>query len=175
MSVIAVFGDSVASTDSKDYKTALKIGELFAKNGYDIATGGYGGVMEAALKGAYDHNVQTIGVMFLDETERKRNKYVRNVVEVKTYLDRLQHLIYIADAFLVLPGGTGTLLELTAIWALKERNLLGNKPIVCIGEQWQEVIETMEFYSEKIMEATHFISHTDSLDEALGIVNGSIK
>lgn len=167
MPSVAIFGNSQTMPGKWDYDTAELLGFLLAKSGFDIITGGFGGVMEAALKGASSHPVDRIGVPIEGLQNREKNKYVKTEISADSYLERLEKLIELASAFIVMPGGTGTLLELSAVWALKERGLLGNKPIICIGELWQEVAQTMGFYSERILETTQLLYFADTADDAI--------
>ncbi len=174
MSVIVVLGTGRAIENSFEYDTAQLLGRLLAKNGYDVATGGYGGVMEAALKGASSEDVNRIGVL-TEFYDREPNEYVTEVIKEETYLDRLVKLIEIGDAFVVMPGGTGTLLEWALIWAYKDRKIIENKPTVCIGEQWHEVTQTMSFYSERVLDNADFVDYADNAEEAVKIINEKLK
>ena len=170
MPVVVIFGTSVAKPDSREYDAAERIGCLLAEQNIDIATGGYGGVMEATLRGASNFDVRRIGVVNKDESHRQVNKYVTELIETNTYIDRLIKLIGIANAYIVLSGGTGTLLELAAAWALLERKLIVDKPIVCLGDQWYQIAQIMGFYSEKTIDRLEIIYHAESVEHATGII-----
>ncbi|MBM2814628.1 MAG: putative Rossmann fold nucleotide-binding protein [Ignavibacteria bacterium] len=170
MPVVSIFGSSHFKPDSLEYEDAQLVGKLLADAGFDIATGGYGGIMEAALKGANGTNVKRFGVTSKIFTSRTKNPFVSDEIIKDTYLDRTYELINLADAYIVLPGGTGTLLELAAIWALKEKKIMKDKPLVCIGDQWNEVIQTMEFYSDAAIDQFELIEHVDSGEEAVRII-----
>ncbi len=165
MSVIVIFGNSDCKKNSFEYETAEILGKSLASHGFDIATGGYDGVMKAALKGASGFHVQRIGITF-ESTNRAGNNYITQEMEVESYFERLLKLIEIGDAFVVLPGGTGTLLEFATVWALKERKLL-NRPMIFIGEQWIEVIQTIGFYSEKSLDSSNLLINADSAESVI--------
>jgi uncharacterized protein (TIGR00730 family) len=172
MSKVAIFGNSQSKAGNWDYDTAELVGKLLAQSGIDIITGGFGGVMESAMKGADKYPVEKIGVTVPNLPNRTVNSYVNPEIIADTYLQRTEKLIELADGYIIMPGGSGTLLELAAVWALKERGLLGNKPIVCLGELWLEVIQTMGFYSERMLETTDLIVFADTAQEAVeAIVN----
>ncbi|MGA2296709.1 MAG: LOG family protein [FCB group bacterium] len=170
MPLITVFGSSEALPGSFEYETAERLGSNLAKEGFDIASGGYSGVMEAVLKGASDYNVKRIGVTNKLVPVEKINSFVDIEYRMETYLERMSKLIEIADEYIVLPGGSGTLLEFAAIWVLKERGLFKNKLIICIGEQWEEILRTMGFYSEKARNAGEFIKTAENAEEAVNFI-----
>lgn len=167
MSVIAVFGSNDCLPGSFEYDCSVEVGNYLSEKGFDIATGGYGGVMEGALRGASHSSVRRIGITCKQLGNHIKNEFVTIEIETSSYLERLNELINIADAYIVLPGGTGTLLELAAIWALKERGLIGNKPLVCTGDQWLEVMQTMGFYSIQLLDNSALIVHTETAKEAV--------
>ena len=172
MAIIALFGSGIARQGSYEYDTAEFAGLQLAEKGYDILTGGFGGVMEAGLKGAYNSDVKRIGVTskFQKNLNLIPNLYINEEFETGDYLNRMTYMLNRADAYLVFPGGTGTLLELSAAWALKERGMLADKPLIVIGEQWQEVIQIMSFYSETIMDNIALIHKVDTVHEAIEII-----
>lgn len=173
MPTITIFGNSEAEPGSFDYDTAELIGKSFAEKGFDIATGGYTGVMEAALKSAALFNVKKIGVT-AESQNKTKNQYVDTEIKVKSYTDRLLKLIEIADAFVVLPGGTGTLLELSAVWALTKKGEISAKPIVCVGEMWSETLQTLGFYSEEMLGAADLIYIAETAQQAVEYAENNI-
>lgn len=174
MPIVAVFGGSQIEPESVDYELAVQVGQLLSEAGFGIATGGYYGIMEAALKGAFVSNSDCIGVTTNYFKNREKNKFVKTEIRTETYLNRLEKLIDIADGYIIFPGGTGTLLELAAVWTLRFRGVT-NKPIACVGEQWQEVIQTMCFYSEKTIEEIPLLSHFEEAKDAADFIINQLK
>lgn len=173
---ISVFGSSNCNEKSFEYTNAYMIGELLAQNDFNIATGGYNGVMEAALKGARtNEKVERIGVITKEIRDRKVNQYVSNSILMDTYLQRLEKLIKIADAYVFLPGGTGTLLELSAVWSLTQREIIPVKPTICIGDSWENIIETVAFYSENALSNMKILSFAKNADEAAKLIIENIN
>jgi len=170
MAVVTVFGGGQFDQDSFEYNSAVMIGKLLAERNFDIATGGYAGVMEAALNGAYNFNVRRIGITTDFYPNRIANKFVAEEIRTVDYIERLNKLIEIGDAYVVLPGETGTLLELAAVWTLKDRELLSNKPIICLGDQWNEVIQTMTFYSERLLETAELVAYAETAEDAAAYI-----
>lgn len=170
MPIIAFFGSSKCSRNSEEYMAAEKIADILAEKGFSIVSGGYGGIMEASLKGASKHEVERIAVVSNDLPNRIINDYVNRVIEKPTYMERSLELINIADAYIVFHGGTGTMVELSIIWALKERKIQMNKPIVCFGDQWYEIEQMMSFYSETIIDNSKLIDHCTDIDETVSLI-----
>jgi uncharacterized protein (TIGR00725 family) len=133
-----------------------------------VANGGYGGAMEASAKGAKDAGGKTIGVTTDEFQGSQKNSYIDEEIRVKLWRDRLFRLIDIGHAFLILNGGTGTVLELMALWEMKSKGLLA-KPAVILGSRMQllaqflrelpEIQFTRQFTLRKSPEfAVHYLS-----------------
>jgi uncharacterized protein (TIGR00730 family) len=170
MPVISVFGSALAKEGSFEYDSGELLGKLLADKGIGVASGGYTGIMEAVLKGASKRNVRRIGITTDFYPDKSKNEYVAEEIRTKSYYDRFIALIESGDGYVVLPGGTGTLAEFASIWALKSRGIIGNKPLVCIGEQWNEVIQTMAFYSETVVNNLSFVKIVDSAQDAVDFI-----
>lgn len=162
MAKVAIFGNSKALEGSFEWESAKHLGENLSNNGFDIITGGYAGIMEAAFVSCND-NVKKIGVI-IENTEP--NKYVNEIVKTKDYINRLLKLLELADAYIVLPGGTGTFLEFAAVWSLTEREIIKDKPLITVGEMWNELIQTMAFYNESIIEHFDKVATTETAEDA---------
>jgi uncharacterized protein (TIGR00725 family) len=167
MPVISLFGGANSIEGSYEYDTAEYIGEALGKHGFGIATGGYTGTMEAALKGASKYQVRRIGVTTDFYPNKERNPFVLEEFRKPTYFDRFMELVNVGDAYIILPGGTGTLAEMSSLWAFKSRGVVPDKPFVCVGEQWNEIIQTMAFYSDTSVEAVKHIKVFDSAADAV--------
>ena len=175
MSVVAVLGGSNFAEGSLEYDSAVYVGKMLAEAGHDLLTGGYDGIMEAALKGAADFPVKKIGVVTDFNPQRPINSYVTEVIKTDSYLDRVRAMIDMSDAFVVLPGDIGTLLQLAAVWALKERNMIDPKPLICVGDQWFEVIQTMSFYSEEVLDSNSNIYHCEVAEDVADYLNEALN
>ena len=92
--------------------------------------GGNLGIMEAVSKGAVRNGGKAIGIT-LDSTGFTSNKYLTEEIICSSLFDRITKLIQYGDGYVILQGGTGTLLELSAVWELMNKDLLAIKPIVC--------------------------------------------
>lgn len=171
MPVITIFGGGNIKSGSVEYKNAERLGSELAKRGFDIATGAYGGVMEAVLKGASKYDTRKIGISTEFYSNININKYVTEEIKTNDYFERLIKLIEIGDMFIALPGGSGTLLEIAAVWALKNKLVLKDKMIITVGDIWSDVIQTMAFYEEKVVGRLDVINVVDNIKKALNLID----
>lgn len=142
--IITVFGTGKAQPEDSVFELAQDLGRLLAENGFTIANGGYGGTMLAAGKGAAEAGGKVIGVTCRAFQRGKANEYVTEEVQTDTLAERLAKLIELGDAFLVLPGGTGTLLELADVWEHKNKGFPNaDKPIILVGAFWEPLLRMM--------------------------------
>lgn len=140
--IVTIFGTGRAQRDDATYALAMEMGRLLAQAGFTIANGGYGGTMLAAAKGATEAGGQVIGVTCSAFKSSKANEYVTREMVTASLDERLDTLIRLGRAYVVLPGGTGTLLELAKVWELKNKGFLKpDKPIILLGGFWEPVIE----------------------------------
>lgn len=142
-SVVTIFGTSQCQPGDALYATAQELGHRLARRGWTICNGGYGGTMEAAARGAREAGGETIGVTCRAFGRGPANRFISRTIETETLLERLDRLIELGDAYVVLPGGTGTLLEFAAVWELTHKGLIAARPIVVWREPWRAVVETL--------------------------------
>ncbi len=141
---VSVFGGSQPKADSTAYAEALELGKLLAERGHTVLTGGYIGVMEAVSRGAREAGGHVIGVTCEEiETWRpiRANEWVMEEIKKKTLVERLHALIHESDAALALPGGPGTLTEISLMWNLMIVESLHRRPLILIGDGWQSVFD----------------------------------
>ncbi len=141
--IVTVFGASDPVEGSAPYETARAVGQKLAELGYTVANGGYGGTMTASARGAKDAGGKTIGVI-CSIWPSKPNRHIDTVVVTDSHWHRVQKLIELGNCgYVVLPGATGTLVELATVWELMYKGLLDRRPLVCVGAFWRPLIETM--------------------------------
>jgi uncharacterized protein (TIGR00730 family) len=140
--VVTVFGSAAVARGEFDYEDARLLGRSIAENGWTLCNGGYGGTMEATAQGAVEAGGHTIGVTCRILPGRgEPNPYIRQEVPTFDLMTRVQTLIRVADAYVALPGGTGTLLEMAAVWELANKGLLGTtRALVLLGGFWEPVV-----------------------------------
>lgn len=148
MKTITIFGSSLPHEGSSAYGEALRLGELLAKAGFAICNGGYAGLMEATARGAREEGGHTIGVT-CSIWPAKTNLWIVEEVRTSSFPERLMTLIERGDAYIVLPGGTGTLAELALAWEMMNKSSLsptvgGRKPLLVMAPYWQPVIDCLK-------------------------------
>jgi uncharacterized protein (TIGR00725 family) len=139
--IITIFGSSRPRADEAEYDEARSLGKALAKNGFAICTGGYGGVMEAASRGAKEAGGKTYGVTAEFFRGAKANAWVDVEVRMQTWEQRLFELVKLGDGFAACKGGTGTLVELAVVWEMRNKSVMAGKPIVALGNFWAPVLE----------------------------------
>ena len=148
MKTITVFGSSLPPAGSPAYLEAQRLGRLLAEAGYAVCTGGYGGLMEASARGAREAGGHTVGITCVI-WPHPANAYIVEEFRTQGYTERLMTLIERGDAFIALPGGTGTLAELALVWEMMNKGSLaktlgGRKPLLVMAPYWQPVIECLK-------------------------------
>jgi uncharacterized protein (TIGR00725 family) len=172
---ISVFGGSQPKPGEHVYLEALHLGKLLAQRDYILLTGGYIGAMEAVSRGAAEAGGHVIGVT-CDQIEAwrpvKANRWVKEEWHYATLHERLLALIENCDAFLALPGGVGTLVEITLAWNLLLTQILPPRPLILIGSGWQATIQQFfieqgEFIPENQRKWICFVPDADSAIQLL--------
>jgi len=145
---IVIFGSSQPESGSSQYRQAFELGRVLAQAGYRIANGGYGGTMTATAQAAREYGSTTIGVTCKAFGRSGPNHYIDREILTQNLPERLDTLIHLADACVVLPGSTGTLLELATCWELINKRFLKKMPIICLSDYWKPVIDTITRFAE---------------------------
>ncbi len=139
---VSVFGGSQPKEGSQAYREAVELGRLLAEHSHTVITGGYIGTMEAVSRGAAEAGGHVIGVT-CEDIERWRaigpNAWVKEEWRRKTLIERLQAIVEGGEAALALPGGPGTLTEISLTWNLMIIGSLPPRPLILIGDGWQSV------------------------------------
>jgi uncharacterized protein (TIGR00730 family) len=140
--IVSIFGTGRAGPGDSVCELAEEIGRLLSQAGFTIVNGGYGGTMLAAAKGAAEAGGEIIGVTCSAFKSSRANKYVTREIVTGSLDERLDTLVKLGQAYIVLPGGTGTLLELAKVWELKNKGFLkAEKPIILLGGFWKPLVE----------------------------------
>lgn len=168
---ITVFGSSSPQTGEPAYEEALRLGELLAKAGHCVLTGGYMGTMEAVSRGAAEAGGHTIGVTCEQiETWRKAkaNAWVREERRFATLRERLYSLIESCDAAMALPGGVGTLAEIATMWSQMQTYSMPVRPLILIGHGWHAIFDMLYREMDMHIPAEHrkLLSFASNVEEA---------
>ena len=133
---VAVFGSARTPVDSPDYGVAMRVGAALAKAGFAVITGGGPGAMEAANRGAHEAGGLSIGANIELPHEQHLNPYVDLSVEFHYFFARKTMFVKYSDAFVIMPGGFGTLDELFEALTLIQTGKVRNFPVVLIGHAY---------------------------------------
>jgi len=152
--IVAVFGSSTLRESEPAWLEARALGAALARSGLATMTGGYGGAMAAASRGAHEAGGHVIGVT-VDLFERRGpvNPWVRERVHTPDLFERLRHIIHAADGFVAVTGSIGTLTEIFLAWTLVSVEGREPAPIVLMGPQWRSWLalhRAPEFVPERL-------------------------
>ena len=170
---ITIFGSSIPQYGDEQYTSAEKLGELLALSGFNVCSGGNLGVMEAISKGAVRNNASAIGIT-LDSVGFTSNKYLTEEIICTSLFDRITKLIQYGDGYVILQGGTGTLLELAAVWELMNKDLLTVKPIACHSSMWKEVVSVLNDQLRKENRMTDLVKCFNTVEEIAEYLSAKI-
>lgn len=145
---IAVFGSSRREAESPFYREAHTLGGVLARAGCAVLTGGYGGSMEAASRGAREAGGRVIGVTCAIFDPKPANPWLTEEIKAATLMERLAMMIMRADGFVAVRGGIGTLSEITLAWSLLQTGSLNGKPLVLLGADWQPILDAFLAYTD---------------------------
>jgi uncharacterized protein (TIGR00725 family) len=160
---VTVFGSSRPGEGEPDYQLAYELGAELARAGFTICNGGYGGIMQASAHGAKNAGGTTIGIL-AGFFPRKANPWMDSTFTAGTLVERMMELVSRGDAYVILKGGTGTLLEFAAVWEFMNKSVIREKPIVLVGRFWNGVVETLkqELAWEGLEDCTRYVTIVDS-------------
>ena len=155
---VTVFGSARAKKGDELYTTAYELAKVLGRNKFNVITGGGPGVMEAVNKGAKEEGAQSVGINIELPFEQKPNPYITVPLSFKYFFIRKVMFIKYAIAYIVLPGGFGTLDEFFEAITLIQTNKIRPFPVILVGSDfWKSLVEWME----KNMLARGMISRED--------------
>lgn len=139
---VSIFGSARVEPDDPIYQKAEELAALFAKNSFAVITGGGGGIMEAANKGAAEAGGKSVGLNIILPFEQKPNPYSNIKLEFKYFFIRKVMFVKYAYAYIIMPGGFGTLDELFEAVTLVQTNRIKPFPVILMGKHyWSGLIE----------------------------------
>jgi uncharacterized protein (TIGR00730 family) len=139
---VAIFGSARAKPGTFVYEEVKRVSAAFASMGCDIVTGGGPGLMQAANEGAASVGAPgSVGIRVELPFEQDVNPFVEQAFEHETFFTRLHHFVLASDAFVVVPGGIGTVLEMLMIWQLLQVRHVDNVPLILVGKMWKGLVE----------------------------------
>lgn len=141
--LVAVFGSSTLRSTEPGWEVARELGRRLAEAGASVATGGYGGAMEACSEGAHLAGGHVVGVTVeLFEPRGPANRFVKERVHTPDLFERLREIVLRADGFVVLPGSIGTLTELFLAWTLLSVSGRPAAKLVLLGAHWRAYLDS---------------------------------
>ncbi|MFZ2493835.1 MAG: LOG family protein [Thermoanaerobaculia bacterium] len=142
---VSIFGSSRIRRGDPIYEEVKTLSKELAAMGVDIVTGGGPGLMEAANEGAIEGQVgsrsRSFGLAIHLPTEETANPFVDKVFRHRTFFSRLHHFVRLSSAFIVMPGGIGTALELFMVWQLLQVKHMTQHPLILVGTMWPGLID----------------------------------
>ena len=150
---VSIFGSARTQEDSEYYKSAYEISKILSQDGYAIITGGGGGIMEAGNKGAKI----SVGLHIKLPSEQKVNSFVKISLQFRYFFTRKVSFLKYSVAFVVMPGGFGTLDELSEALCLVQTKRMGQFPIILFGKSFFEPLE--DFF--RMMLKNQYIDNED--------------
>jgi hypothetical protein len=140
---VSIFGSARISRDHWVHGAVRDLARQLALMGCAVITGGGPGLMEAANEGAAlaESSASNVGIRVQLPFEQQVNPFVDQSYEHRTFFSRLHHFVLASDAFVVVPGGIGTVLELSTIWQLLQvRKLRKDTPLILVGKMWVDFV-----------------------------------
>ena len=174
---VTIFGSARAKPGTAAYEETKRVSRALAELGCDIITGGGPGLMQAANEGVeLSGQAESLGIRVDLPFEQEVNPFVELAFEHRTFFTRLHHFVLASDAFIVAPGGIGTVLETMMIWQLLQVRHLERTPLILVGKMWPGLVDWVR--DEMLGFETALINPEDvnipicvaNADEAIAIV-----
>jgi uncharacterized protein (TIGR00730 family) len=142
---VTIFGSARARPGTFAYDEVRRVAKALAEMGCDIITGGGPGLMQAANEGATAGGDaardRSVGIRVDLPFEQEVNPFVLQAFEHKTFFTRLHQFVLMSDAFVVAPGGIGTVLELMMVWQLLQVQHVRDTPLILVGKMWDGLVD----------------------------------
>ena len=175
---VAIFGSARTLLDDPNYKAAMETAALLARAGFAVITGGGPGIMEAANRGAFEAGGLSVGCNIELPHEQKSNEYLTLSLKFKYFFVRKMMFVKYSNAFIIFPGGFGTLDELFESLTLIQTKKIRDFPVVLYGSSyWSRMIDWIRdpvLSNANISEHDLRLLHlTDSPSEIVEIISRS--
>jgi uncharacterized protein (TIGR00730 family) len=177
---VTIFGSARLKPGTVAYEGVKQLAAELTTMGCDIISGGGPGLMQAANEGAHSVDSKgqrrSVGINIELPFEQEVNPFVTAAFTHRTFFSRLHHFMIASDAFVVVPGGIGTLLELSLAWQLLQVRKLYNTPLILVGKMWAELVDwghrTMLVKESELASDVDFaIPHcVNSIEEAVALI-----
>ncbi|MFH1245983.1 MAG: TIGR00730 family Rossman fold protein [Candidatus Omnitrophota bacterium] len=173
---VSIFGSARVSSQEPYYKLAQSAARVFAQAGYTIITGAGAGIMEAANKGAREAKGLSIGLNILTPIQQKPNKYLDRLIEFRYFFCRRVMFAKYSQAYLIFPGGYGTMDEFMEAITLIQTNRMQARPVILFNKKyWQGLLDWIEatLLKNRMIDPRdlHIFNVVETPQEALEIIN----
>src|SRR5436853_1627790 len=142
---VTIFGSARARPGMFVYDEVKRLAAALAAMNCDIVTGGGPGLMQAANEGAAAADApernRSVGIRVELPFEQEVNPFVGQAFEHRTFFTRLHHFVLTSDAFVVVPGGIGTVLETMMVWQLLQVRHVHDVPLILVGKMWADLVD----------------------------------
>lgn len=175
---VTVFGSARTKEDHHYYQQARELGKRIAKEHFATVTGGGPGIMEAANRGAYENGGLSVGMNIELPMEQDPNPYTTTTIDYHYFFVRKVMLVKYSVAFVIFPGGFGTMDELFESLTLMQTHRIKQFPVILYGsEYWAGLVEwiknTLLEHGNISPEDLELFHITDSIDEAIELIKAS--
>ena len=155
----SIFGSARAPEDSPYYHEARVLGKMLAESGFAVITGGGGGIMEAANRGAREGGGASVGLNIRLPEEQSLNRYVTDAETFHYFFTRKVSLAFASEVYIYFPGGFGTLDEMFEILTLVQTKKIKNLPIILVGRGYWTPL--LQFFHNTLLERYHTVDAED--------------
>lgn len=167
--IVTIFGGSKCVESDPEYDQARRVGELLAKAGFTICTGGYLGVMEAASRGAREAGGRVLGIV-MNQFKHEPNRFLTDKVATEHFYERLQRLITRSVGFVAIRGGMGTVTELSLVWNKIQTRVIEPRPLVLLGDCWRPVVDHWQRFLAVTDLDVRALDFANTAEEAVEII-----
>lgn len=176
---VSIFGSARTKPNSSDYKMAEKAARLLVENGFNIISGGGPGIMEAANKGAAEAGGKSVGLHIHLPNEQQPNEFANIRLDFKYFFIRKVMFVKYAVAYLIMPGGFGTLDELFEALTLIQTKRIRSFPVVLLNSKyWKGLLDWAKetLIKEKTISESDFdiFNIVDTPEEAVNIIKRTV-
>jgi len=176
---VSIYGSARTKPDDKYYQLAIDVAKKMVENGYGVISGGGPGIMEAANKGAQEAGGASVGLNIVLPFEQFANEYIDQdkLINFRYFFVRKVMFVKYAQAFILLPGGFGTLDELFESITLIQTKKISRVPIILVGKEfWGGMVDwikktMLDAHANISPDDLNLFSVTDDLDEVMQIIN----
>jgi uncharacterized protein (TIGR00730 family) len=176
---ITVFGSARFKEDNPHYAAAREFGKRIAGIGFTVMTGGGPGIMEAANRGAFEHGGASVGCNIRLPFEQLPNRYMHKCITFDYFFIRKGMMLKYSYAFIVMPGGFGTMDEFFSTLTLIQTKSITQFPMVLFGiEFYRPLMDTIEMMKREgtiSEEDLSLVKFTDNIDEAMAHINSYLS